>query len=281
MLPNFIVIGAAKCGTTSICELLGKHNDVFMCNPKEPYFFCREDDYDDPAVKSWYESLFAKASAYTAVGEGSTAYTHPRVSKLTAHRIAEAIPDCKLIFMARHPIKRLESDWRMRRHEGWTPESINAAVKEQPTLVTHGMYWRNLKEYVNLFPDEQILVVFLEDFARSPQKELLRCFRHLGVDASVLIDDIQKPRNQSASFRKDGAIVSMFRNIRIAGRLKGMLPDDIKDNLKNILMKKQKFEIAWDQDLKQEITCELKKDAEIFLKKFGKPADYWDFDVTQ
>lgn len=278
MLPNFIVIGAAKCGTTSICDLLGKHDDVFMCDPKEPYFFCREDGYDDPEVKKWYQSLFANADTYTAVGEGSTAYTHPRVSKLTAHRIAAAIPDCKLIFMARHPIKRLESDWKMRRHEEWTPESINAAVKEQPTLVTHGMYWRNLEEYANLFPDDQILVVFLEDFGSNPQKELQRCFRHLGVDESVVIDDIQKPRNQSRNFRKDGSIVSILRNMGILDRLKGMLPDNAKEVLKDMLMKEQKFEIAWDQDLKREISCELKKDAEVFLKKFGKPEDFWVFD---
>lgn len=279
MLPNFIVIGAAKCGTTSICELLGKHHDVFMCSPKEPYYFCREKDYEEEEVKIWYESLFAEADSFTAIGEGSTAYTHPRVSKLTAGRIAEAIPGCKLIFMARHPIKRLESDWKMRNHEGWSSDSINDAVREQPTLVTHGMYWSNLKEYVSLFPDEQLLVIFLEDFARNPGYELRRCFRYLGVDDTVIIEDIHKPRNESSGFRKERSFISAMKKVSLLKRIKDMLPLNVREKIKNILMSRRNYEIEWDEDLKREVAGSLKKDAEVFLKRYGKPADFWDFDI--
>ena len=137
MLPNFIVIGAAKCGTTSICDLLSSHPDVFMSNPKEPCFFSHMNE--DFRTRDWYESLFDAVSGESAVGEGSTAYTHPDVIDATSRQILEAIPDCRLIYMVRHPIRRLESDWRMRRHEGWTSESISEAVMQQgPSKLSRG-----------------------------------------------------------------------------------------------------------------------------------------------
>ena len=183
LLPNFIVIGAAKCGTTSVCDLLGAHPQVYMSDPKEPCYFSHMDD--EVRTRAWYESLFADVHDERAVGEGSTAYTHPDVIETTAARIRADIPDCRLIYMVRHPVRRLESDWRMRLHEGWTPDSISEAVQQQPTLVSHGLYWQNLSVYRALFSDEQILVVFLEDFMRNPDAELARCFAHIGVDPDV------------------------------------------------------------------------------------------------
>jgi hypothetical protein len=84
--------------------------------------------------------------------------------------------------MVRHSLVRLESDWKMRSHERWSEgASINEAVDLQPTLITQGAYWTNIKVYRRLFRNDQILIIFLEDFSRDPHAELDRCFRHLGV----------------------------------------------------------------------------------------------------
>ena len=127
MLPTFIVIGAAKCGTTSICNVLGSHSDVFMSEPKEPHYFSSSPD--SKITHSWYESLFSSADGHIAIGEGSTSYTAPNRISRTARRLAQTIPDCKLIYVVRDPLKRLESDWKMRRREGWTPASIKGALQ--------------------------------------------------------------------------------------------------------------------------------------------------------
>lgn len=155
-LPNFIVIGAAKCGTSSVCRLLGSHPDVFMSDPKEPAYFSRRNGFEE--LRGWYTGLFRGAEGKHAFGEGSTRYTHPEFMELSASRISREIPDCRLIYMIRHPIHRLESDWKMRHQEGWTPDSINQAIAKQPILVKHGMYWTNLNVYRKYFRDEQILV---------------------------------------------------------------------------------------------------------------------------
>lgn len=129
-----MVIGCRKCGTTNLCRLLGDHPDVFMTNPKEPQYFSRLSNFDRD--RDWYASLFAGAESYIARGEGSTTYTFPRRIELAAPRIHEAIPDCRLIYIVRHPIRRLESDWKSRVREGRARTSINEAVESDDNLVT-------------------------------------------------------------------------------------------------------------------------------------------------
>jgi hypothetical protein len=277
MLPNFMVIGAAKCGTTSICELLASHPDVFFSYPKEPYYFCRRNGYEDPAVRTWYESIFSGAGDCRAVGEGSTAYTHPNACRRTAARIAAVLPDCKFIFMARHPLKRLESDWKMRRHEGWAAESINDAVREAPTLVTHGFYWNNICAYLDLFPSEQLIIVFLEEFAADPARELRRCFRHLGVDDSIDVGEIETPRNSSSQYFRDTKLLAVLRRLPMTTRARSYLPEAWTARAKSMLLVPERFPVKWDPALKAELNARFEEASTAFLEFCGKPLDFWDF----
>ncbi len=76
--PNFLVIGAMKCATTSLCDIFAQHPQMFVCTPKEPEFFC--DDKVFARGWPWYESLFTAGTNKLAVGEGSTSYTKARCS---------------------------------------------------------------------------------------------------------------------------------------------------------------------------------------------------------
>ncbi|MCK4787025.1 MAG: sulfotransferase domain-containing protein [Desulfobacteraceae bacterium] len=275
MLPNFIVIGAAKCGTTSICDLLGEHPQVFMLDPKEPHFFGR----DDPKkTLEWYEALFKSAEGKIAIGEGSTSYTHPNIIHQAASGITEYIPGCRLIYMVRNPIKRLESDWKMRKHEGWAEGPVNEAVKRQPTLITHGMYWQNLSVYRKLFPDKQILIVFLEDFAQNPKQELKRCFEHIHVETSVSIADADKPRNPSNKFRRDGFIARYVRQTPFFNQLKEAVPSRIFQGAKLALTRKQDLTVRWIPQVRRSVTEKLRDDSLELLEHCGKPADFWNLD---
>jgi len=277
MLPNFIVIGAAKCGTTSVCDILGRHRDVFMCDPKEPCFFSHMNQ--EFRTRAWYESLFAGATGKSAIGEGSTAYTHPDVIRTTAARIRDTLPACRLIYMVRHPIKRLESDWRMRRHEQWTPPAISDAVAEQPNLVRHGLYWQNLSVYREFFADEQILVVFFEDFVANPHTEIERCLLHIGVEPTVPTDDAGRARNSSADFRADGQLASRLRRSPYFRGVVDALPAGVVRAAKLLLTRKEEFRIEWRPETLSAISEQLALDARRFLAHCGKPNDYWTFET--
>lgn len=274
MLPNFIVIGAAKCGTTSICDLLSNHPQIFMSNPKEPHFFGR-----DSAEKTieWYEGLFSRVTSEIAIGEGSTSYTHPKIIEKAATSIAELIPWCRLIYVVRHPIKRLESDWKMRRHEGWATGSINQAVLDQPTLISHGMYWRNLSVYRNLFPPEQIMVVFLEDFIANPAKELRRCCEFIGVESEFAFADMNRPRNDSDGYRKDGLIVAILRKTSLLRRIAQTVPPSMVQIGRLVFTRKQNLSFSWDNSVRTLAVEKLREDSRQFLQHYNKPPGYWDF----
>lgn len=178
MLPTFLVIGASKCGTTSVCEILSEHPEVFMTDPKEPHCF-RFNEFQE--WLPWYEELFDGAESCKAAGEGSVSYTLPDKAEIAARRIRQLIPDCRLIYMVRHPVQRLESDWKMRTIEGQDPGPHRTAVHAHPDLVTIGAYWRQLSVYRRYFSDDQIHVCFLEDLSESPRPGIAR---YLNPDAA-------------------------------------------------------------------------------------------------
>ena len=277
MLPNFIVIGQAKCGTTSLCELLKGHPEIFFSEPKEPRYFSNERNYGDRFLLTNYEDLFSGVTDHKAIGEGSTNYSHPRVAELAANRIADCIPHCKIIFSVRHPLRRLESDWRMRVFERWADKDINDAIRSNPSLISHSLYWKNFKPYTQRFPETQRLVVFLEDFADNPNAELKRCFKFVSVDTEHLFENSGVKRNQSRDFRNDTWLLSQLRKSNALDKLKQVIPDGARRWGKRLLAEEQRYSLNWHTEFRREVVTQLRDDSDVFLALHGKPSDYWDF----
>ncbi|MFC1759697.1 sulfotransferase domain-containing protein, partial [Planctomycetota bacterium] len=108
-LPNFMIIGASKCGTTSLWEYLNRHPDVFWANPKEPMYFNWE--LKRPREIEWYASLFADAADKQAIGEATTSYTYAPHTAKVPQRIHQLLPDCKLVYILRPPVARTYSHY--------------------------------------------------------------------------------------------------------------------------------------------------------------------------
>ena len=112
MRPTFLIIGAAKCGTTSLFQLLRTHPEIGMSAVKEPNFFSRDPEFQ--RGWEWYESLFAGHEAKVAVGEASHTYTKIGIYPHAVTRIVERLPEAKLLYIVRHPLVRMESGWAPR-----------------------------------------------------------------------------------------------------------------------------------------------------------------------
>lgn len=277
MLPiSFLVIGAAKCGTTSLCDLLAGHPDVFVTEPKEPHYFSRLVTFE--RKQEWYRSLFEGSEGFRARGEGSTSYTHPHRIDFAAPRIREALPHVRLVYMVRHPVRRLESDWRMRLYEDRSAGSISRAAEEEASLITFGLYWKHLSVYRRLFSDEQLMVVFLEDFAEDPKRELARVCDHLGVDPDYNPIEPDRARNASRDFRRDDAVASALRSVPGLDRLKQVVPEVALDTARRLFTQEFRPVVDWEPDVLRAVHTHFVEDSAQLLAHCGKPAEFWTLD---
>lgn len=182
VLPQFVVIGAGKSGTTSVWSYLAEHPQIFMPAQHELNFFS---DPDWRIRLDWYENQFANASDRLR-GEKSVYYTMHPYKPSVAGRIHELIPEAKLIYLVRDPIPRIVSHYVQALVQGVEQRPINEAVipLDEPKnwYVCTSRYASQLREYLRVFAADQILVVDHSDLLARREHTLRRIFGFLGVD---------------------------------------------------------------------------------------------------
>jgi len=296
MKPNYFVIGAAKCGSSSLCAMLGKHPDVFMTEPKEPKFF------NVPTVYAkgydWYESLFASANGKRMLGEGTASYAARAIFPEVPGRIREYAPEAKFIYIVRHPLEKIASMWvesatwsreTWEIHLGHLGEkkyatiqpSFNKALREgRDVLVDSANYWNELQAFWQHFPREQTLVVFFEEFKQDPQPILRECFSFLGVDETVDIPSIHL-NPSTAKYLPNKGLGTIRSNPVLHGGynvVRGLLPKPLRIKLsRRFLTTKVEERPQYDPETLAWLVDFLKEDSRKLLEYCGRPADYWQF----
>lgn len=202
MLPNFLIIGAAKSGTTSLYEQLRRHPDV--CMPprrwKEPTFFSEHARGRWARGLDWYCSLFSHHRGEAAVGEASTSYTKAPYYGDAADKIASVLPAARLIYLVRDPVDQVISHYRhMVFHDGLRLP-FDRALDEKPFLVETARYAFQLAPYRRRFPRDRILVVPFERFVTDPVAECKRICRFLDIDDRLDLA-LDRPRNVGSARR--------------------------------------------------------------------------------
>ncbi|MEB3230035.1 MAG: sulfotransferase [Leptolyngbyaceae bacterium] len=195
-LPNFLIIGAMKAGTTSLYRYLKQHPQVFMSPVKEPNFFALEGEVlDDPRVTVTdlpsYQGLFTGVTDEVAIGEASVRYLY---SPKAAARIHHYIPDAKLLVVLRNPVERAFSAYVYQFSRGSDLlTDFGEALAAEPERIAEefdcwwhyramGFYHAQLQQYYQYFAPEQIKVCLYEDLCQQPQQLITEMFEFLGVD---------------------------------------------------------------------------------------------------
>jgi sulfotransferase family protein len=222
-MPNFLIIGAAKSGTTSLYHYLKQHPQVYMSPNKEPDFFALEGrklNFDGPDGKEAtnrrirrgcatnieeYRTLFRGVSDETAIGEASTWYLY---SAQAPGRIKVHIPKAKLIAVLRNPVERAYSAFLYLRLRDQEPlsEFSQALQAEQIRKSNNwdwwwyykdiGFYYVQLKRYFDTFGQDQIRVYLYEDLKAEPLRVVQSVFRFVGVD-NKFVPDFSRRYNPS------------------------------------------------------------------------------------
>jgi len=218
LLPNLLIIGAAKSGTSALHAYLSQHPQIFMTTPKEPRFFLVWDNPEQRAIyerenrieHNWfctierYGQLFEKGKQHAIRGESSTAYL---ANPWCAAKIKKLIPNVKIISILRNPADRAFSNYVM--YKNWRiekkffGEAVNEEIEtgrcsypQQMRYLSLGKYTDSLKTYFSLFRKEQVRVYLYDDFRANPELFLKDIFQYLGVD-DTFIPDVQKKHNTS------------------------------------------------------------------------------------
>ena len=280
--PTFLVIGAGKAGTTSLCAMLKAHPQVYMCKPKEPMFFSSDENYSKGW--EWYSSLFHESAHCQARGEGSVHYTTCDAFPKAATRIAKDLPEAKLIYIVRDPLERCRSQWQMeaRRHPSTPPfaKMIRDGLKDE-FMVLRSKYWWQLSAYRDHFPDEQILVLFLEDFACDHQVQLKHCFEFLGVDQDFRSKQANLHIHRSSSYVEPTTLLKIVKRVPLIPDLAWRFaPNLVRRVSKSTMLKRPIVEKPkWDADLRKILIDRLYDDSMTFLQYCGKPRDFWNFSL--
>ena len=242
-LPNFIIIGAGKCGTTSLHNYLDQHPEIYISPVKETNFFLNENIKQK--LKPWgvietleeYYSLFESASASQILGEISTNYYAYSDS---AQLIFNALPNVKIIAILRNPADRAFSSYQMFVRYGTEKRTFEEVMSPEIKYVKRGFYYSELLPFYQVFPTENIKILFFDDLVKNPNFFLQDFFLFIGVDPNFAPDMSKKgregglPKNYILHqlLTQDNPIRMFARNI-----LRKLLPLEKRQNIRNSLVK--------------------------------------------
>jgi hypothetical protein len=180
MLPNFLVIGAAKAGTTSLYHYLRAHPQIYMSERKELNFFIEKDGWEKG--QEWYEKQFERTGDAVAIGEASPNYSKYPLFPGVPGRIAKVIPDVRLIYIVRQPIERFRSGYLDEVYRGRQRNPIETVLATNPGYLAASRYAMQIEQYLEHFPREQLLVIVSEDLKRSRAATMALVHAFLGVE---------------------------------------------------------------------------------------------------
>lgn len=298
VMPNFLIIGTQKAGTTALYGYLQEHPQIYMSSIKEPGFFDFEGEKvnfcgpgDDRSYRfaindlATYQNQFQDVNNEIAIGEATTWYLQ---SLEAPERIKYHIPNVKLIAILRNPVDRAYSAFIHAIRDNREPVSdfARALLEEDKRIKNNwGFLWRykhmgfyatQLKRYFEQFDRNQIRVYLYEDFKNNPTEILKDIFYFLNVDETFTprvfthsnISGIPKSKTLHTFLSKNNPIKSFFKPF-IPYKFRKQIIDQLR--LKNMVKPKCSLEVQLKlREVFREEILELQKLLQRDLSKWLK-----------
>jgi hypothetical protein len=295
--PTFIVIGAARSGSTAVYEYLTQHPDVFMSEPKEPHYFAfpgERLDFRGPGddllmnqaaiTDRWrYSQLFAQASGAKAVGEASVSYLYYPAA---ARRIKESIPGVKLVCVLRNPADRAFSSYMFMLSRLLEPAAdFRTALADEDRRVAEGWhhlwhyrrmgyYHAQLKHYFDLFDRDQLRVYLYDDFRNDPDSVVDDCFRFIGVEPPNVPLRVPSPHLSGTPRFPTLNRFLMYDN-RLKDLVRPILPRPVRGGLWNRLLKSNTQRQTLAADIREELMAGYETDIQRLEELLDRDLSIW------
>lgn len=298
MLPNFLLIGAMKAGTTSLHQYLRHHPQVLMARVKEPHFFTRNWDRG----WEWYSEQFATAGALAvegqvrspracdssaqpfgqeggtvvAVGEASTSYTKYPEYQGVPERISRHIPNVRLVYLMRHPVERMRSHYLHDLAGGVERQALEKALLENPKYLNASRYALQIERFLDHFPREQLLFICSEDLYADRATTLRQVYEFIDVDPSFTPTNIERVFYQTAHKRGYRSFLPGLRRLPAVGFLSDLAPQPLKQLARRYVTERvdpDRGRIR--EDLRSRLEDLLHHDVERLRSYLGEEFDGW------
>ncbi len=289
-MPTFLLIGAARSGTTALYSYLQQHPEIFMSKRKESNFFAFEDellgcagpgaDYINNSIRtlSDYRRLFDDVGIEKVIGEACPLYLYSEKAPL---RIRHHLPDVKLIAVLRNPIEQAFSHFLYAKRQMLEPlDDFSSALKSeaerkrkhwQPLFQYSQFpkYHQQLKRYYDIFPEQQIRVYSYEEFSENPQAVLGDIHSFIGVDKTHVPDFSYRPNAGGVPKSRwlQDIVMKPHATTRLIGQL---IPEQFKRRIRDAVSDRNLEKPLLPEAAKDYLVKELREDIlklQVLLKR--------------
>jgi hypothetical protein len=254
-----------KAGTTELSMQLAAHPEVCFCDEKEPHFFVRNPDWKEKLDN--YHQLFQPQSGQIT-GEASTSYSFLGEYPEVVERLFEYNPAIKLLLMVRHPIDRIKSHYAHRLMHGIAeldPEAELAIRKEE--YLNRSRYGYTLEKYLSVFPREQLLILYFDEYTQSPQATMEKVFAFLGLEP---ISTLVSARNSST-----GSNRGKLSPVYYVDKTLAYSPPWLRRFLSRYISVKLPNKPRFSAELEQSLHQQLEPDIALFEQLSGREMSAW------
>lgn len=243
-LPDFLVIGAMKAGTTTLFQDLSTSMQVFFPADKEPGNLTGDRVTSEQGLAE-YRALFLRAKQWQICGEASTVYTKLPDVTGCARRAAELLgPNLKLIYLVREPVSRTISQHNHEFGMRLILENIDTAIQKVPRLIDYSRYAMQLRPWLEEFDLSQFLIVRFEDYVADRRSYAEKIAVFLGLEPSTLTVDSARRFNVSSDKVVDvGPMARIVRSRIYRAAIRPFLGRDVRHNLARFLLPRNRSDI--------------------------------------
>lgn len=291
--PNFFIVGAAKCGTTSLANNLRQHPQIFMSPRKEPFYFVKDAGYRD---FDEYMALFKNAGDAKAIGEASTGYLFDEDAPSA---IKKQFPDAKIIIMLRNPADMAFSHWRHMRIVGNETKSFEEATSDNERryrttddfkcrvvdwwatylYLERALYYHQVKRWLDVFGEDNVRVYIFEEFTKNQEKFYKDIFKFLGVDVNFTPNFTWS--NEGGELRS-GVLKNMFLFTKTAKdrfpHIRKLLPVPLRAKIQRFLLDinvKKGGKIEMHSETRRKLEAFFMDDVHNLEKLLGRGISAW------
>ncbi len=296
-LPTFLVVGAAKAGTTSVYHYLKQHPEVFVTPVKETNFFALEGkkaDFKGPgddAVTNQlsitkyeeYIAQFKTANGAKALGEVCPLYLY---SSEAPEKIKHYIPDVKIVAILRNPIDRAYATFMHRLKRETTTDFLKALDAEESRIIDHwdhlwhyknmGLYSEQLSRYYSLFPKEQIKVFLYEDLCEKPNELMKDIYQFINVSDSFQPDIAMKfGASGLPKFKSIDLLLKNLGNPNIKKIIRTLFPEKIRHKVFTFLHNKNMSKKPMSNSARERLKTEFENDISQLQNLINRDLSNW------